>query len=324
MKKRKNNVNSPIKKQESISRESSDQAVDIGHQRTITSQNTLTSQNSITSKNSVASNNSSSNTSPSRKGAKEGRKGSKSKEEKKERKEEEKERKEERRKSKEEAKKKKKKSREETYINLESGSVEPPVLDIPVDSDFLNQATINSVSGLNQSTVTSAVSSNSTNPVTNSSNPSQNNQQMVRNTSKKSSLTKQGTVTKSPPVICVKDSSGKDVDRDDISLYGTPKEEDYDPNMSLNQGTFMASEMSKSVGPSFMRNQIEALFQPSDNKLAMKLFGSKKALMNERLRQKESGHWIIHPCSNFRSLLFILLWFLRLNFLLLKVSIQSF
>lgn len=310
MKKRKNNVNSPIKKQQSSSRESSDQTVDIkgdiiGHQRTITSQNTLTSQNSITSKNSVASNNSSSNTSPSRKGAKEGRKGSKSKEEeKKERKEEEKERKEERRKSKEEAKRKKK-SREETHINLESGPVEPPVLDIPVDADFLNQATINSVSGLNQSTVTSAISCNSTNPVANSSNPSQSNQQMVRKTSKKSSLTKQGTVTKSPPVICVKDSSGKDIDRDDISLYGTPKEEDYDPTLSFNQGTFMASEMSKSVGPSFMRNQIEALFQPSDNKLAMKLFGSKKALMNERLRQKESGHWIIHPCSNFRSLPFL-------------------
>jgi hypothetical protein len=37
-----------------------------------------------------------------------------------------------------------------------------------------------------------------------------------------------------------------------------------------------------------------------DNKLAMKLFGSKKALMNERLRQKESGLFIIHPCSTFR------------------------
>lgn len=33
---------------------------------------------------------------------------------------------------------------------------------------------------------------------------------------------------------------------------------------------------------------------------AMKLFGSKKALMKERIRQKNAGHWIIHPCSNFR------------------------
>jgi hypothetical protein len=42
----------------------------------------------------------------------------------------------------------------------------------------------------------------------------------------------------------------------------------------------------------------------ADNKLAMKLFGSKKALMKERVRQKAAGHWIIHPCSSFRFLLF--------------------
>ncbi|RWS02378.1 potassium/sodium hyperpolarization-activated cyclic nucleotide-gated channel 2-like protein [Dinothrombium tinctorium] len=88
----------------------------------------------------------------------------------------------------------------------------------------------------------------------------------------------------SPPVITVKEPIGE---RDDISLYGTPKEE-IGPGLG-------------EVNPkSFMRNQIEALFQASDNKLAMKLFGSKKALMKERLRQKESGLWIIHPCSNFR------------------------
>jgi hyperpolarization activated cyclic nucleotide-gated potassium channel 2 len=42
------------------------------------------------------------------------------------------------------------------------------------------------------------------------------------------------------------------------------------------------------------------MFQPTDNKLAMKLFGSKKALIQERVRQKAAGHWIIHPCSSFR------------------------
>uniref|UniRef100_T1KX15 Peptidase M13 C-terminal domain-containing protein n=1 Tax=Tetranychus urticae TaxID=32264 RepID=T1KX15_TETUR len=90
----------------------------------------------------------------------------------------------------------------------------------------------------------------------------------------------------SPPVITVRESSSTTVnEKDDISLYGTPKEE-----MAPGFGEAKAS---------FMRHQIEALFQPSDNKLAMKLFGSKK-LMKERLRQKESGHWIIHPCSNFR------------------------
>jgi hyperpolarization activated cyclic nucleotide-gated potassium channel 2 len=50
----------------------------------------------------------------------------------------------------------------------------------------------------------------------------------------------------------------------------------------------------------WVRNQLQNIFAPTDNKLAMKLFGSKKALMKERVRQKAAGHWIIHPCSSFR------------------------
>lgn len=79
---------------------------------------------------------------------------------------------------------------------------------------------------------------------------------------------------------------------DDVSLYGTPKEE-------AGPGPGPAN-MGGEPKPSFLRNQLQALFQPTDNKLAMKLFGSKKALMKERIRQKAAGHWIIHPCSNFR------------------------
>jgi len=75
---------------------------------------------------------------------------------------------------------------------------------------------------------------------------------------------------------------------DDVSLYGTPKEE---PGPGL---------PGQEVKQSFLKNQLQALFQPTDNKLAMKLFGSKKALMKERIRQKAAGHWVIHPCSNFR------------------------
>jgi len=51
----------------------------------------------------------------------------------------------------------------------------------------------------------------------------------------------------------------------------------------------------------FLKDQIVSFFQVSDNKLAMKLFGNKNALLKEKLRQKSSGHWVIHPCSNFRS-----------------------
>ncbi|XP_054160495.1 potassium/sodium hyperpolarization-activated cyclic nucleotide-gated channel 2-like [Oppia nitens] len=125
---------------------------------------------------------------------------------------------------------------------------------------------------------------------------------------------KDGTACKSPPVVLIKDTSGMtwNGDKDDISLYGTPKEE-------------MIPGLSEAKVPSFMRSQIEALFQPSDNKLAMKLFGSKKALMNERLRQKESGLLIIHPCSTFRfywDLCMLLL--LVANLIVLPVAISFF
>ncbi|KAF5304811.1 hypothetical protein FQR65_LT07828 [Abscondita terminalis] len=80
---------------------------------------------------------------------------------------------------------------------------------------------------------------------------------------------------------------------DDVSLYGTPKEEPGPTPLG-------SAEAGKQ---SFLKNQLQALFQPTDNKLAMKLFGSKKALMKERIRQKASGHWVIHPCSSFRFLL---------------------
>ena len=102
-----------------------------------------------------------------------------------------------------------------------------------------------------------------------------------------------------------------DKERDDVSLYGTPKEEVGTVNTSrwlskivlvhivltLNIPRNSVSSESK---PGWVRNQLQNIFAPTDNKLAMKLFGSKKALMKERVRQKAIGHWIIHPCSSFR------------------------
>ena len=77
---------------------------------------------------------------------------------------------------------------------------------------------------------------------------------------------------------------------DDVSLYGTPKEE---PLPSI-------PAMAEKTSSNFLKNQLQAWFQPTDNRLAMKLFGSKKALVKERIRQKTAGHWVIHPCSSFR------------------------
>ncbi|XP_045469936.1 potassium/sodium hyperpolarization-activated cyclic nucleotide-gated channel 2 isoform X3 [Harmonia axyridis] len=102
---------------------------------------------------------------------------------------------------------------------------------------------------------------------------------------------------------------------DDVSLYGTPKEEPGPTPL----GSVEAGKQS------FIKNQLQALFQPTDNKLAMKLFGSKKALMKERIRQKASGHWVIHPCSSFRfywDLCMLLL--LVANLIILPVAISFF
>ncbi|KAI0208618.1 hypothetical protein LSAT2_006671, partial [Lamellibrachia satsuma] len=49
----------------------------------------------------------------------------------------------------------------------------------------------------------------------------------------------------------------------------------------------------------YLKDQLVSFFQPSDNKLAMKLFGNRNALLKERMRQKATGNWVIHPCSDF-------------------------
>uniref|UniRef100_A0A1B0GJF9 Putative k+-channel erg n=1 Tax=Lutzomyia longipalpis TaxID=7200 RepID=A0A1B0GJF9_LUTLO len=75
----------------------------------------------------------------------------------------------------------------------------------------------------------------------------------------------------------------------------------------------------------FIKNQLQSWFQPTDNRLAMKLFGSKKALVKERIRQKSAGHWVIHPCSSFRfywDLCMLLL--LVANLIILPVAISFF
>jgi len=53
-----------------------------------------------------------------------------------------------------------------------------------------------------------------------------------------------------------------------------------------------------------IREKIMSLFQPSDNKLAMNLFGNRNAVMKERLRQRAANNWVIHPCSYFRYVIY--------------------
>lgn len=78
------------------------------------------------------------------------------------------------------------------------------------------------------------------------------------------------------------------------SIYVTPNE---GQSPVKDQGVAQPGPQSAGI---FLREQIISFFQPSDNKLAMKLFGNKKALLVEKQRQKNVARWIIHPCSNFR------------------------
>ncbi|KAG5682818.1 hypothetical protein PVAND_012143 [Polypedilum vanderplanki] len=111
------------------------------------------------------------------------------------------------------------------------------------------------------------------------------------------------------------DMSKSKVHFDDVSLYGTPKEEPL-PSIPVT---------AEKTSSNFLKNQLQAWFQPTDNRLAMKLFGSKKALVKERIRQKTAGHWVIHPCSSFRfywDLCMLLL--LVANLIILPVAISFF
>ena len=70
-------------------------------------------------------------------------------------------------------------------------------------------------------------------------------------------------------------------------------EEDLEDQLNCDLG-------SKSRASSYLKEQFFSFFQPSDNKLALKLFGNKNAVNKERRRQRQQGKLVIHPCSNFR------------------------
>ncbi|KAM7537999.1 hypothetical protein Aperf_G00000061359 [Anoplocephala perfoliata] len=82
---------------------------------------------------------------------------------------------------------------------------------------------------------------------------------------------------------------------------------------------------NKQSTSSYLKEQFFAFFQPSDNKLAMKLFGSKSALNKEKRRQQQHGKWIIHPCSSFRFYWdLLMLTLLIANLIILPVAISFF
>ena len=48
------------------------------------------------------------------------------------------------------------------------------------------------------------------------------------------------------------------------------------------------------------RHYIRAFFHVPDNKLSLKLFGSRRGVREEQERQEQTAFYVIHPCSIFR------------------------
>lgn len=62
---------------------------------------------------------------------------------------------------------------------------------------------------------------------------------------------------------------------------------------------FLDTRQPKTKSPSSFNMRIKGWLQPMDNKMNMKVFGSRKAMAEEVLRYKKAG-WIIHPTSALR------------------------
>ena len=58
------------------------------------------------------------------------------------------------------------------------------------------------------------------------------------------------------------------------------------------------------------RNIMRNLFHVWDSRLSLKMFGTKRRIIEEQERQESCTHWVIHPCSKFRYLSVIILSFI--------------
>ena len=66
------------------------------------------------------------------------------------------------------------------------------------------------------------------------------------------------------------------------------------------RSAFATTDSDMMKNKSFMKRQIWTMLSPTDNRLSMKLFGSRKGIQKEKRRLKAAGNLIIHPCSKFR------------------------
>lgn len=75
----------------------------------------------------------------------------------------------------------------------------------------------------------------------------------------------------------------------------------YQPQVSYARSTFSNRSVNPGFDVSGNRAFLRSVFNIWDNRLALKLFGSRRGILKEEERLKNCQHWIIHPCSKFRS-----------------------
>ena len=61
-----------------------------------------------------------------------------------------------------------------------------------------------------------------------------------------------------------------------------------------------STNVKASVSRTKDRAYLKTLFHVQDNKISLKLFGSKRGVREEQERQEKIGYYVIHPCSIFR------------------------
>jgi len=86
-----------------------------------------------------------------------------------------------------------------------------------------------------------------------------------------------------------------------ITTEDTTRQGDCQPNHSEPVSSATCNDAQVNAAATlYLREQLRAMFQVADNRLALKLFGSHNALLKEKQRQKAVGNFVIHPCSSFR------------------------
>lgn len=99
---------------------------------------------------------------------------------------------------------------------------------------------------------------------------------------------------------CFKGSSSESVGGKDVESQRSEDNSDQSdvPQMASSQDPPLAGvQTQQSVSNMFL-----GFFRVSKgSKLALKLYGSQKAVVEEQNRQRHGKHWVIHPISTFRQ-----------------------